>query len=169
MAAPHALFRISQRVASSGAQYAHRNLRQPALTSRLPIFSSLVVASRRHNSNSNNVTNDESNETEPKKEITYSFVNDLDPDYKPGLENKVEEHPFDFGLITDEDLAKEQEQVKKQIEQTDLDPSLYTKEIIVRMPDIDDDQPGGKIVKWYKKEGEKSDESLGLGVHCFRL
>ncbi|KAL7572337.1 hypothetical protein ACA910_021552 [Epithemia clementina (nom. ined.)] len=54
---------------------------------------------------------------------------------------------------TEENSKEVEGSREKSSDAVELDRTLYTKEVKVRMPDMGDDQDG-KILKWYKKEGD---------------
>lgn len=54
----------------------------------------------------------------------------------------------------DPDKPTEQEQEnQKQLEET-INIEEYTQELIIELPDVGDDNTRGKVIKWYKQEGD---------------
>lgn len=51
------------------------------------------------------------------------------------------------------EVVDNDEDIMKQSESLELDRSLYTDEVLVRIPDITDDGQA-KVLKWFKKEGD---------------
>eukprot|EP00522_Entomoneis_paludosa_P016993 CAMPEP_0172463254 /NCGR_PEP_ID=MMETSP1065-20121228/46528_1 /TAXON_ID=265537 /ORGANISM="Amphiprora paludosa, Strain CCMP125" /LENGTH=210 /DNA_ID=CAMNT_0013219157 /DNA_START=15 /DNA_END=647 /DNA_ORIENTATION=+ len=62
---------------------------------------------------------------------------------------------FEVDYLDEDDFADEKRKVKAaRAKVGDIDPSQYTKEVKLLMPNMDDDGSGGKVVYWHKRQGD---------------